>query len=68
MNPLLELQKQGQSIWLDYIRRNLIIGGGLKRLIENDGITGVTSNPAIFEKAIDDSKLCMTGFPWKTSG
>jgi len=55
MNPLLELQKQGQSIWLDYIRRNLIIGGGLKRLIENDGITGVTSNPAIFEKAIDDS-------------
>jgi transaldolase len=55
MNPLLELTKQGQSIWLDYIRRSFLTGGGLQRLIESDGVTGVTSNPAIFEKAIDDS-------------
>jgi len=42
----------GQSIWLDYIDRHLIHGGGLQRFIEEDGIRGVTSNPAIFEKAI----------------
>lgn len=53
MNPLLNLRAQGQSIWLDYIRRDLIQGGELKRLIDNDGLRGVTSNPAIFEKAID---------------
>jgi transaldolase len=55
MNPLLELRKRGQSIWLDYIRRDLIRGGELKTLIQNDGLSGVTSNPSIFEKAIDDS-------------
>jgi len=55
MNPLLELRKRGQSIWLDYIRRDLIRNGDLKQLIENDGLRGVTSNPTIFEKAIDDS-------------
>lgn len=55
MNPLLELRKRGQSIWLDYIRRDLIQDGELKRLIEDDGLRGVTSNPSIFEKAIDDS-------------
>ncbi len=54
-NPLLELQKHGQSIWLDYIRRNLITTGGLKRLIEEDGLRGVTSNPTIFDKAIAGS-------------
>lgn len=53
MNPLSELQKQGQSIWLDYISRGLIAGGGLRSLIEDDGLRGVTSNPSIFEKAID---------------
>jgi len=51
-NPLLELQKQGQSVWLDYIRRDLITSGELKRLIDNDGLRGMTSNPSIFEKAI----------------
>ena len=51
-NPLLELQKFGQSIWLDYIRRDLITSGELKRLIDNDGLRGMTSNPSIFEKAI----------------
>ncbi|HEY3302968.1 MAG TPA: transaldolase [Candidatus Binatia bacterium] len=52
MNPLKELNKHGQSIWLDYIHRKLINTGGLKRLIEEDGLSGVTSNPTIFEKAI----------------
>lgn len=55
MNPLKELLGQGQSIWLDYIRRDLIRTGELKRLVEEDGIRGVTSNPTIFEKAIDGS-------------
>jgi transaldolase/glucose-6-phosphate isomerase len=52
MNPLKELAEQGQSIWLDYIRRSLITSGGLKRLVEEDGVRGVTSNPTIFEKAM----------------
>jgi len=54
-NPLLELQKSGQSIWLDFIRRNLITSGELQRLIDKDGLRGITSNPAIFEKAIAGS-------------
>lgn len=52
---LLELSKQGQSVWLDYIRRSLITSGELQALVENDGLKGVTSNPAIFEKAITGS-------------
>lgn len=55
MNPLLKIQKFGQSIWLDYLRRNIIESGGLERLIEEDGLRGVTSNPSIFEKAIAGS-------------
>jgi transaldolase/glucose-6-phosphate isomerase len=51
-NPLKDLLKFGQSVWLDYIRRELITSGELKRLIEEDGLRGMTSNPAIFEKAI----------------
>ncbi len=54
-NPLTILGTLGQSIWLDYIRRDLIASGGLRRLIEEDGLRGMTSNPAIFEKAIADS-------------
>jgi transaldolase len=54
MNPLKELLKQGQSIWLDYIQGGLIQSGELKRLVEKDGIRGVTSNPTIFQKAIAD--------------
>ncbi len=50
-----ELRKFGQSAWLDYIRRSLITGGELKRLVDEDGLGGVTSNPAIFEKAITGS-------------
>ena len=55
VNPLKELLKYGQSVWLDYIRRNLITSGELKRLIEEDGLRGMTSNPSIFEKAIAGS-------------
>jgi len=54
-NPLLALKTQGQSVWFDYIRRDLITSGELKRLIAGDGVAGVTSNPAIFEKAITSS-------------
>jgi len=53
-SPMKELASLGQSIWLDYIRRNLIISGDLKRLVD-EGLGGVTSNPAIFEKAITGS-------------
>ena len=55
-NPLKRLGTLGQSIWMDYIRRDLIVSGELRRLIEEDGIRGMTSNPAIFEKAIADSR------------
>ena len=51
-NPIKALADYGQSVWLDYIKRDLIVSGGLQRLVEQDGVTGVTSNPAIFEKAI----------------
>lgn len=54
-NPVKQLETLGQSIWLDYIRRELIVGGGLRRLIEEDGLRGMTSNPSIFEKAITES-------------
>lgn len=54
-NPLKGLFNYGQSVWLDYIRRNLITSGDLQRMIKEDGLRGVTSNPAIFEKAIAGS-------------
>jgi transaldolase/glucose-6-phosphate isomerase len=54
-NSLKALIKFGQSVWLDYIRRNLLTTGELKRLIEEDGLRGMTSNPTIFEKAITGS-------------
>ncbi len=56
-NPLKELLAHGQSMWLDYIRRDLFTTGKLKQLIDDDGLRGMTSNPAIFEKAIADSSL-----------
>jgi len=56
-NPLQELLNYGQSMWLDYIRRDLFTTGKLKQMIANDGLRGMTSNPAIFEKAIADSSL-----------
>jgi transaldolase / glucose-6-phosphate isomerase len=56
-NPLQELLNYGQSMWLDYIRRDLFTTGKLKQMIADDGLRGMTSNPAIFEKAIADSSL-----------
>jgi len=56
-NPLRALLGYGQSMWLDYIRRDLITSGSLKTMIEEDGLRGMTSNPAIFEKAIAESSL-----------
>ena len=55
-NPLRELEALGQSIWIDFISRNTTLSGELKRLIEEDGVSGVTSNPSIFEKAIAESQ------------
>src|SRR5689334_10858347 len=56
-NPLVELSKLGQSVWYDNIERKLITSGELRRLIDEDDLRGVTSNPAIFEKAISGSDL-----------
>ena len=53
-NPLQQLSQAGQSIWLDYMHRKLMESGELKRLIEEDAVTGMTSNPSIFEKAIGE--------------
>ncbi|MGH7587403.1 MAG: transaldolase [Gemmatimonadota bacterium] len=55
-NPLLRLRELGQSVWLDYIRRDLF-DGELDRLIEEDGLAGMTSNPTIFDNAISDTDL-----------
>jgi transaldolase/glucose-6-phosphate isomerase len=54
-NPLIGVQQHGQSIWYDFISRDLLLSGGLSRLVAEDGVRGVTSNPAIFEKAINGS-------------
>ena len=51
-NPLVEVQKFGQSIWYDNIRRGLITSGELQAMVDHDGLLGITSNPAIFEKAL----------------
>ena len=56
-NPLKKIGILGQSIWLDYIRKDLFKSGELRRLIEEDGLRGITSNPSIFEKAIDESNI-----------
>ncbi len=54
-NPLRALREAGQSVWLDYIHRGLLRSGELRRLIDEDGVAGVTSNPTIFDKAISGS-------------
>lgn len=51
-NPLKQLARFGQSIWMDYIRRSLMTSGDLRRMVEEDGLGGMTSNPSIFEKAM----------------
>jgi transaldolase/glucose-6-phosphate isomerase len=55
MNLVKELENHGQSVWLDFLARGFIVKGELKKLIDNDGVKGVTSNPSIFEKAIGSS-------------
>jgi transaldolase len=54
-NPLRQLESFGQSVWLDYIRRDLLSSAEFRRMIDEDGLDGMTSNPTIFEKAIDGS-------------
>src|SRR6201997_104544 len=55
MNPVKALEKHGQAVWLDFLARGFVAKGDLKKLIETDGVKGVTSNPSIFEKAIGSS-------------
>ncbi|WP_316169171.1 bifunctional transaldolase/phosoglucose isomerase [Bradyrhizobium sp. SZCCHNRI1058] len=55
MNPVKALEEHGQAVWLDFLARGFVAKGDLKRLIDEDGVKGVTSNPAIFEKAIGSS-------------
>jgi transaldolase len=57
VNPLLRLVEMGQSVWYDYITRDLLASGELNRLIVEDGLRGMTSNPTIFDKAISGSRL-----------
>ena len=54
-NPLIQLEAAGQAAWLDFVDRKFMAEGGLRKLVEEDGLTGVTSNPSIFEKAIGHS-------------
>ncbi|MBL8947796.1 MAG: transaldolase, partial [Myxococcales bacterium] len=55
MNPLVALAGRGQSIWLDYIRRGMTRSGELLRMVAEDGLRGITSNPSIFQQAIAGS-------------
>ncbi|HEY6003919.1 MAG TPA: transaldolase [Anaeromyxobacter sp.] len=55
-NPLRELGRYGQSVWYDSLRRAILVSGELKRYVEDDGLTGLTTNPAIYEKAIGGSR------------
>ena len=54
-NPLQELQGNGQSFWYDNVRRSFTLSGALKDMVDNDGLSGVTSNPTIFQKSISGS-------------
>ena len=55
MNPLQSLHGQGQAVWLDFLARRFIADGGLQKLVADDQLTGVTSNPSIFAKAITET-------------
>src|SRR3954467_75883 len=55
MNPAKELENHGQAVWLDFLARGFVVKGDLKKLIDTDGVKGITSNPSIFEKAIGSS-------------
>ena len=54
-NPLRELARYGQSVWYDSLRRGILVSGELARYVEEDGLAGLTTNPAIYEKAIAGS-------------
>src|SRR5947209_4900036 len=54
-NPLLQLREYGQAVWLDFLSRQFIAEGDLQKLVQQDGLAGVTSNPSIFEKAVAES-------------
>ncbi len=56
-NPPVDVQAYGQSIWYDNISRDLILNGEIQRLVDEDGVMGITSNPSIFEKAISASSM-----------
>ena len=56
MSNLLDIKKYGQRIWIDNLSRELIRSGTIQKLIDNDGIAGITSNPTIFHKAISNDK------------
>jgi transaldolase len=53
-NPLKKLESFGQSIWMDFIRRGVLTSGQFQRWIDEDGVSGVTSNPSIFQKAMSE--------------
>ena len=55
MNPLQSLHEHGQAAWLDFLSRGFVAKGGLKKLVDQDDLRGVTSNPSIFEHAIAHS-------------
>ena len=55
MNPVKALENHGQAVWLDFLARGFIAKGELKKLVDTDGVKGITSNPSIFEKAIASS-------------
>ncbi|MCB0193072.1 MAG: transaldolase [Anaerolineae bacterium] len=57
MNPLLQIKEYGQSVWLDYLSRDILESGELRQRIREDGVCGLTSNPAIFQKAISGSDI-----------
>ena len=62
MNPLRELNQHGQFVWLDHISRSLIRGGGLQRLVDEDGLGGVTSNPTLLRsKRLQAAATTMAG-------
>ncbi|WP_421937398.1 transaldolase [Phenylobacterium sp.] len=67
-NRLKELAQAGQAVWLDFIDRRFLAEGGLRRLIEEDGLTGVTSNPSIFEKAMAHAEVYDSGFQSAAGG
>jgi hypothetical protein len=61
MNALQALAQCGQSVWLDYLKRSLITDGGLKALIDRDGVNGVTSNPSFSKRPLSPSRRGLHG-------